>query len=150
MWEQGWNYSRVEGSHAAPPPPPTFEKKKLVCILTKRILILPPFQKKIYKLTQEIQQIDNKKNLLKKKMLIPDNKKNLWKNHKFGPSKNNNNKSITNPSKKKNHKNLITFTQYLPLTWELHAPFKWLHPHSHSPMLHIDRSIHTLVRLWKY
>ena len=37
-------------------------------------------------------------------MLIPDNKKNLWKNHKFGPSKNNNNKSITNPSKKKSQK----------------------------------------------
>ena len=30
-------------------------------------------------------------------MLIHDNKK----NHRFGPSKDNNNKSITNPSKKK-------------------------------------------------
>ena len=44
-------------------------------------------------------------------MLIPDNKK----NHKFGPSKNNNNKSITN-LRKKYHKNPITFTQFLPLT----------------------------------
>ena len=60
----------TQGLRGAMPPPPTFEKKKLVCILTKRILILPPFQKKIYKLTQEIQQIDNKKNLLKKKQHI--------------------------------------------------------------------------------
>ena len=84
------------------------KKKILVCILAKRVLILAlkfiylaPLPKKIYKLTQEIQQIDNKKNLYKKKCSYPDNKKNLWTNHKFGLSKNNNNKSITNHSKKK-------------------------------------------------
>ena len=45
----------------------------------------------------------------KKKNTYPDNKKLFWTNHKPGLSKNNNNKSITNPSKT-NHKNPITFT----------------------------------------
>ena len=104
------------------------KKKILVCILAKRVLILAlkfiylaPLPKKIYKLTQEIQQIDNKKNLYKKICSYPDNKKNLWTNHKFGLSKNNNNKSITNHSKKKNHKNLITFTLISPS--HLRAPY---------------------------
>ena len=51
--------------------------------------------------------MDNKKNLYvyiyierKKKSTYPDNKKNLWTNHKSGVSKNKNNKSIINPSKK--------------------------------------------------
>ena len=57
--------------------------------------------------------MDNKKNLyvyiyiyiyiyieIKKKSTYPDNKKNLWTNHKSGVSKNKNNKSIINPSKK--------------------------------------------------
>ena len=64
----------LSGAMAPLPPTPTFGKKILICILTKRILILvlkfiylaPPSQK-IYKMTQEIQQINNKKNLLKKK-----------------------------------------------------------------------------------
>ena len=51
--------------------PPTFEKKNLlVFILVKRILILAlkfihlaTLPQKIYKLTQEIQQISNEKNL---------------------------------------------------------------------------------------
>ena len=58
----------VEGGHA--PFPPLKKIYILVCILTKRILILAlkfiylaPSPQKIYKLTQEIQQIDNKKNL---------------------------------------------------------------------------------------
>ena len=50
-----------------------------------------------------------------KKYTYLDNKKNLWINHKPSLSKSNNNKSITNPSKK-NKINPITFTQFLPLT----------------------------------
>ena len=46
--------------------------------------------------------------IFKKKNTYPDNKKNLWTNHKYGLKKNNNNKSITNPSKT-NHKTAITF-----------------------------------------
>ena len=42
--------------------------------------------------------MDNKKNQLKK-CTYPDNKRNIWTNHKSGLSKNNNNKSITNPNK---------------------------------------------------
>ena len=63
---KGWGRSRV-----AMPPSNLWKKIYiLVCILTKRILILAlkfiylaPSPQKIYKLTQEIQQIDNKKNL---------------------------------------------------------------------------------------
>ena len=63
---RGWNYSRAKGAT----PQPLKKKYLLVCILVKRILILAlkfihlaTLPQKIYKLTQKIQQIDNKKNL---------------------------------------------------------------------------------------
>ena len=82
--------------------------KKKKSSFGSKIYILGPLPQIIYKLTQEIQKMDNKKNLLKK-CTYPNIKKNLWTNHKFSLSKSNNNNSITNPSKK-NHKNSLTFT----------------------------------------
>ena len=93
--------------------------------------------------------MDNKKIFKKKKKTYPDNNKNLLTNHKSSLSKNNNNKSITNPSKK-NHKNPITFTQFLVLIWKLYAPLKWFHPHSHIDNSYAtDHSIHTPVSITK-
>ena len=138
-------------------PPQPLEKKILVCILTKRILILTlkfiylaPLPKKFTNWPKKSNKYITRKIYKKKNCSYPDNKRNLWTNYKFGLSKTNNNKSITNSSKKY-HKNPITFTQFLPLTWELHTPLKWLHPYSHR-----DNSnatywlLHTLVRPWKY
>ena len=70
-----------------------------------------------------------------------DNKKNLWTNHKSGISKNNNNKSITNPSKKKKQKpnNLLP---NFSLSFESSIPFS-----NDSTLCH---TIHTSIRSWKY
>ena len=70
-----------------------------------------------------------------------DNKKNLWTNHKSGISKNNNNKSITNPSKKKTQKpnNLLP---NFSLSFESSIPFS-----NDSTLCH---TIHTSIRSWKY
>ena len=80
-----------------------------------------------------------------KKNTYPNNKKNLWTNHKYGLSKNNYNKSITNPSQNKSQKPnnfyLISPSHLRALCLSQMTPS---HRHKDNSYI-VDRFIHTLV-----
>ena len=96
-------------------------------------------------MTHKSQKQITRKIFFFKKNTYPDNKKNLWTNHKYGLNKNNNNKSITNPSET-NHKKPNNFYLISPshLRALCHSQMTPSHRHRDNSYI-VDRSIHTLV-----